>query len=357
MQKFKLTMYSVYQYLRHLFSRKRIIMYIGGYPNISNVGDVALFNAYEKLFIGHPIIHFRGGRIESFLYSIYKKADIVPLLAGGTLINHMCLREAKKGKEIFGPLYVLGTGVAQTSYWANREGYSLQETEWKEVLKDSPFIGVRGPLSMEQLTKIGISSKVIGDPVLYLSRPLERSLSDNNLTVGLNVGSSLGNVQGGEENLKRFFQELAQTLKDRGYQIIWFVVCPEDLTITEEIARLTDTKTIEKVYLSYEEYFNKVHGCDLFVGTKLHSICLALCVSVPSIMIEYRPKCRDFMMSLELDNYSVTTESCNTENLMNVLDNIKTNYSSYVKNLNSHLAHYQKILKTSAEAIIKKEDD
>jgi len=36
----------------------------------------------------------------------------------------------------------------------------------------------------------------------------------------------------------------------------------------------------------------------VFIGLKLHSVILATCAFVPSIMLEYQPKCLDYMLSI-----------------------------------------------------------
>lgn len=38
-------------------------------------------------------------------------------------------------------------------------------------------------------------------------------------------------------------------------------------------------------------YINLVSEMQAFVGLKLHAVVLAMCAHVPSILLEYRPKC------------------------------------------------------------------
>jgi polysaccharide pyruvyl transferase WcaK-like protein len=42
---------------------------------------------------------------------------------------------------------------------------------------------------------------------------------------------------------------------------------------------------------------------------KLHATVLATCALTPSIMLEYRPKCRDYMQSIGQDRFTFKTDS------------------------------------------------
>jgi polysaccharide pyruvyl transferase WcaK-like protein len=51
----------------------------------------------------------------------------------------------------------------------------------------------------------------------------------------------------------------------------------------------------------------------VFVGTRLHSVVLATCAFVPSVMLEYRPKCRDYMLSIGQEDYVIRTDKFRSE--------------------------------------------
>lgn len=335
--------HSIINILKYIFSLKKTAIYVGGYPTISNVGDVALYEAYRFLLSDFRLIHFSGGRLEYFIYRIFAFKRPLAVLAGGTLINHMCLRETKEGKNLFGPLFVFGTGVAQSSYWHGKVGYQIQENDWQEVLKDSPYVGVRGPLSVSQLKKFNIEGDVFGDPVLSLAQLKDESQQNSipKKVIGLNVGKSLGFVQGGEENLEKTFINLAKELLERGYSLKWFVVCPEDFSVTQKIVGLTGGSVVS-IYKDYKEYYSELDEVFLFIGTKLHAVCLSLNVSVPSIMIEYRPKCRDFMSSLELEEFSIPAEKVSVAGLFNKIGEIEKDYSKIVHTINTNILNFQK---------------
>lgn len=341
---------SFYNFIRYCFSKK-VMIYIGGYPNIKNVGDVALYNAFEKLFPAFTLIHFTGGKLERTLYSLIKRKH-PQVLAGGTLINHMCLRETSEAYQIWGSFYVFGTGVAQSSYWSKKQGYKPQLQEWVELLKDSPYIGVRGHLSYDELKSQGVNVDIFGDPVLSLAQLTPRE--NYRKRIGLNVGRSLGFVQGGEENLKQKFIDLANTLKAQGYIITWFVVCEDDMDITREIAQLTKTNRILNIYKDYRDYYSYCNEIDLFIGTKLHAVCLAMCTGVPSIMIEYRPKCRDFMLSIKQERFSIAADQFDLDKVNSCIQEVETNYKEISKSLCEEISLVKNRQKKITTSFIKK---
>jgi len=55
------------------------------------------------------------------------------------------------------------------------------------------------------------------------------------------------------------------------------------------------------------------HDCNAMekkiIGEKLHSVILSHCVYTPGIMLEYRSKCRDYMLSMDLGDLVFRTDS------------------------------------------------
>ena len=48
--------------------------------------------------------------------------------------------------------------------------------------------------------------------------------------------------------------------------------------------------------------------CRVFVGVKLHAVVFASALGVPSLSIEYQPKCRDFQQSIGREDFTVRTD-------------------------------------------------
>jgi polysaccharide pyruvyl transferase WcaK-like protein len=53
-----------------------------------------------------------------------------------------------------------------------------------------------------------------------------------------------------------------------------------------------------------------------FVGIKLHAVALAMCTNVPSLMIEYRPKCREFATTLGVERFCVRSDSLDVAQML-----------------------------------------
>jgi len=151
--------------------------------------------------------------------------------------------------------------------------------------------------------------EVIGDPVMVFAAetcPDRNSYEAN--SIGLNIGQSLENVWGCEDSICAEYVRLATLARDKGWKVSWFVVWPNDLSATEKAANLSGTADhIYKIYEDYRSYLELVKQVSVFVGMKLHSVVLATCAYVPSIMLEYRPKCLDYMMSIGQQQDTIRT--------------------------------------------------
>jgi hypothetical protein len=72
-------------------------------------------------------------------------------------------------------------------------------------------------------------------------------------------------------------------------------------------------------------FFNCVSGSDVLVGVRLHSAVLACCVGVPPILLAYRDKCRDFMLSMGLEDNLVPYSDDNLSRLRDVCGQLREN--------------------------------
>ncbi len=285
-----------------IIDKRPKVAYVGGWLNNNNLGDEALFDAYKHLFPNSDFIHFDGGKMFSFL-THYRRLFTSGILAGGTLIAQggQYLEIAKSFLDLKYNLFIFGTGVATSSFWP--EEPDIQQ--WGPILKECGFIGVRGPLSAEKLFNMGIQEvKIVGDPVIAFAlykinnSPVPR-------TLGINIGIANGRFWGSEEYILNEISMLAKIAKQAGWIIKWFVVWPKDLEITQKAASLSNSaEEIHIIYNDYKKYIKLVRPLTAFVGMKLHATILATCALTPSIMLEYRPKCRDYMKSINQENLS-----------------------------------------------------
>jgi len=176
-------------------------------------------------------------------------------------------------------------------------------------------------MSAELLSDAGVSNvEVIGDPVLAFATeqsPGNTSYITN--SIGLNIGQAKGCLWGSEDYICAEYVKLAALAKKTGWQVRWFVVYPPDLPITRKVAQLSETaEEIHEIYFHPQKYIELVRPLSIFVGMKLHAVALATCAFVPSIMLEYQPKCRDYMQSIGQNDMVVRTDKFRAEKIWEI---------------------------------------
>ena len=314
-----------------LIDKRPVGAYVGGWLGKHNLGDEALFHAFQYLFTELHLLQFDGGRLINLL------SRMIPLfrigfLGGGTLIgqHRYFLEIAKKFLDSHNELIIFGTGVEDSFFWPGET--TLRD--WLPVLKRCRFIGVRGPISAEQLADIGIKQvQVVGDPVLAFATE-EINPAPIPKSIGINIGTSDGKLWGSEEQLCSEITKLAKIAKKAGWSIKWFVVWPKDLEITKQAA--IDSDTAEEIIIicnDYNKFMERVRPMTAFVGMKLHATLLATCMLTPSIMIEYRPKCLDYMRSIGQEALNFRTDSIRAVEIWEIVSSWNSNYQAAAKDL------------------------
>lgn len=279
----------------------RPLAYVGGWLRRSNLGDEALFQAAERLFPGFSLWHFDGSRTLTHLLNRIPRTT-QGLYAGGTLINR-CPEYLELG-ELFlrrgRRLSVFGTGVADPDFWTGRGDFVDMLDRWKPFLERCEFVGVRGPRSAELLADAGVRGvEIVGDPAIAFAGD-EPAAGWEPDSLGLNVGYAHGNQWGAEQAMQQEYVALAKMAKAVGWRVRWFVVFPRDLAITRDLAAASGTaESIHIEYASPARFVQAARSVATFVGMKLHATLLAICAGVPSLMVEYDPKCMDFMASID----------------------------------------------------------
>jgi len=241
------------------------------------------------------------------------------------------LKVMRECSALFADSFVFGTGVADPVFWAGRPQWRDNLKEWKPVLDRCRYVGVRGPRSKEILSEIGVDADIIGDPVLALS-DIEREVKAEVIphSVGFNIGQSCGNVWGSEEKIQKEFTQLAILAKNAGWTVKWLIVWPRDREITLQVAHASGTESrVFEIYNDPQAYLDSVRTLSVFVGMKLHAVVLATCAFVPSVMLEYRPKCRDYMRSIEQEAYSVSTDCFESEHVWDIMRSMNAERSHH----------------------------
>ncbi len=313
------------------------VAYSSGWLGYLNLGDEALFAAQRLLFPRCGLVRYPDHRTLGPLRAALRSPRNC-VLAGGTLINGMrgwldtfldCQKWSKTS-------FIFGSGVQDPEFWNGKGDWVDFRSSWLPALERCSYVGVRGPRSLELLQDAGFSgAEVIGDPVLACAEPDRLDEAPSGMPVlGLNIGRAGGKLWGAEEDLVERMAVLARLAAREGWKVRWFVVWPHDL----EITRAADEKSgangdIVTVYEDYAAYLDEVRGSTVFVGMKLHATVLATCAWVPSIMLEYRPKCRDYMASIGQQDLNVRTDALDGGDLWLMTRDVASRRADHVAKL------------------------
>jgi len=287
---------------------QRAIGYIG-FIGHANLGDEAMFQAIrESLIVDESLIPFIAAEGESMLARVGLGGTAIfraALFGGGTLIHPYYLPVARKAQKFGIPLYTVGTGVGSPGFFTP-EHPPLHG--WKEILEDCPLLSVRGPRSCELLQNLGLAhAEVIGDPALGLASNIPPRYRSRQRLI-INLAQERPPASGsGEYAMYRQVARIANDFADHGGEVIGVALGPGDRAALEmlrrdhHLARLR----IEDHRTSPHGLFETLSGSIGLIGVRLHSAVLASCVGVPAILFSYRDKCKDFMSSMDLEDFAV----------------------------------------------------
>ena len=304
-----------------------------------------MFSANQLLFPG-----FRFGSIGR--RRLWGRAAKACLLGGGTYVNDKESIEPIARIQRRMPFLLVGVGVQNPSYWSTTSDYVDTRAEWSRILQASPFVGVRGPHSLAVLHDQGyFGARIVGDPVLSLA---SRTVTPRNgRHVGINLGSTRNRLWGADDGaVYRVFRELASRLIREGFTVSFLAVCPEDTaTLSQLRHELGAPIALHNHYVytpAVASYFGSV---DVFVGLKLHSVVLAHCAYVPSLMIEYRPKCADYMASLRLEAQTFRSDCLEADRLYEAIRDLRQNRGAHQEALFTGIAEMNELQRAFAQEI------
>ena len=315
-----------------------------GWTGHKNLGDEILFEAARILLKDYALFPYRAS-----------KADrLADWLAGGRLLRGCCLGG---GTLIYGgegylramqaaaglPMFALGTGVVEPLPGSATADFEQRRGRWVEALRGFRAVSVRGPQSKAMLEAHGLSGvEIVGDPALVFSR-LRTYATTEDRVLGVNAGSARGRLWGGdEEPLIATVAQAVRRLKYRGWRFEFFSVWPEDDGACVRLAAAAGLRAcaVQKHYRAAEGFLAGVQRCSVFLGMKLHSVILAHCASVPSVMLGYRNKCFDYLASMEMEHFAVRTDQVQVEPLVGLVESAYDQRDKLRRELKEKCAYY-----------------
>ncbi|WP_106496181.1 polysaccharide pyruvyl transferase family protein [Lentibacillus sp. Marseille-P4043] len=191
----------------------------------------------------------------------------------------------------------------------------------------SKLVTVRDPRSKELLQSIGVKSPihVIGDPAFQVKKPKKIERTTNGIQIGVTAvpfhhSSYWPNedkqmyrdyIEGMAYNLDKLLTEYPDA------SVNFFATKhPQDMMVTKEIKELMDLGDrchICEDSLNHQEIVQFASEQDVVIGTRLHSLILALVTNTPIIAVSYHHKVKDFMDMIACGDYTIPIDKLNED--------------------------------------------
>lgn len=329
-----------------------------GWLGKGNVGDDVLFELFKYMFYKYhenksnkevinidsiPVVE--GYKIDLASY------DLI-VLGGGSLIHlpywlNICAEGMKKGI----PVVTWGTGFDGLYKEENDHAIHLTgqyTSSYRNIYENFDYLSVRGPFTTNLLTNIGIKKEIheIGDPALVYDSEisgdhLEVARQDKHILI--NWGTSYNNVFGGNELMVE--QELAITIKSlisQGYIITIYPIWTEDISAVKRLGqKINDARChVQEIVYEAKTLQKITQNSYLSINLKLHANILSAAANRPFISLAYRGKCFDFSRTVNCLDYTIATDIVTSRKILNLVQNIETNYDNIVGRFKEAKAKY-----------------
>ena len=295
-----------------------VVAYLG-WAGRGNLGDDAIHEALEgavpgAVFTGLPLYIAETARFVIAPRGARRVRHAVLLLGGGTVIGRSTWRMHVRvglGLVRTRPALMIGAGVEDPAFRGRASFSGPGELQrWTGILRSFESVTVRGPRSAELLADIGIDARVVGDPALLL-RPGPGAPAPEPGLIGVNLGYGDDMWGHDEDALAHGVAGALTRAIEWGHQVRFLVANKEDLPLAQACAAIASRGDEPDIRMAVtpEEFLTEVSRCDAFIGQRLHAVVLATAAAVPSIMLEYQPKCLDFMRSVDRQDWSIRTDA------------------------------------------------
>jgi len=181
----------------------------------------------------------------------------------------------------------------------------------RSLVNHAEMVTVRDEASKNVLQSIGVKREIIAiaDPAFYLTPPLMEKKEEPRKTIHIGVTAVPyyhANYWPSEDRKKynNYVTGMARNLerlldKDPRIRVTFFSTKhPQDTAVSKDIVKQMQNKNRCMVYderLDQQEILEKIGEQDLIIGTRLHSLILALVACKPIIAVAYHHKVEDFM--------------------------------------------------------------
>ena len=351
------------------------VLYIG-WIGYANLGDELMYELFKEEFkqLGASYSLDVANIEPKYLKNVSIKDYDLIVLGGGSIlggkgnyihpyiINYLydCILLNKK-------VMIWGTGID----WLAKElidqlennikiplsGSDKLKEKIQIVFKESVWSGVRGPLALKLLEQYGVEdSQISGDPGLLLNLDhisnqdqVAFDLGSDQQTqkvIGVNWGTSFNNIYGeGEQKVEAQLADALNKLIDQGYHIYLYTVWQADLPAIERLYAKLDKPakvTLDKTLYNHHQLLSLMKNFTFTINLKLHANYLSLAANVPFIALGYRFKVFDFVKSVDLEEFIISTDESNiSESILAMEANITDQSTEIKSNMESYLTLYR----------------
>ena len=333
-------------------------------------------NLGDDLFIIHLCTHFHDKKFIMYcpcdlsyafksisnLKLVYNKKEIkgyhslikLQVLIGGSLFMQPKNESDIYTKFLFNkcyryfddiPFVIIGANFGP---YENNEHYILHK-EWFSSLDHISF---RDKYSFQLFDNL-INVSYAPDMIFSYSLPKVRCKK----TIGISCiynNNRIGLSEYNEHNYVDFLVQLCDKYIANGYTIILYSFCnmqKDNLTMKNIYNKIKNNSKVNMIeYKGNINYFlESLLSCEFIIGTRFHSIVLALHAGIPVFPIIYNVKTQNLLTDLNFSGHTISIENCNNVDFDYVDYNriINITYDSFSENSLKHFNYIECYFKNS----------
>lgn len=237
---------------------------------------------------------FLRGTSYSQLLKEINESDLVVIGGGGVYMDHLLPFNMPLLNQITTPIVVFGAGYNRnfgSAHFNDHQTKSIQELGNRAKLQS-----VRDVNTQTFLQELGVDSKLVGDPAMFLQKASGGSVKDEGLNIAINIAAHGWKSQAQfEATLLDAYTAMIKDIEKRHDAMFhYFVHHPNEQSVIERLKERgvrfasivnSDARTTKTKYASV----------DLTVSMMLHSTILAFGEGKPSVCVGYDDKNKSFM--------------------------------------------------------------
>ncbi len=279
--------------LSRMLSGEKIFAYYG-FLGDRNYGDELVFESARHLFAPGIVLPVRR-RMPihlAYLAKAHKDRFAGVIIGGGTLIGpsfynqHFFEDMRKLGK----PIYMHGTGIQKQPAWNNA---------WKTYLSGKIFGGVRGPLSVGNMSGFREDVNITGDAAFAMFEMATAVCANKeSRTVLVNCGAH--DPFPYMDQSRQAIEEFVGSLLQSGYQVQFMPCHSVDVELGEALRRRHPAVVLLEIPKVYDEALEHFRKAAFAVGERLHFTAMGILTGCPFLSVNYSAKHDDLLASVEL---------------------------------------------------------